>query len=245
MSYAGNAKTPGWVKALDFDWTAQGTGTISSDGNVTIGGVVWKKANSTNDASAMAYSSSGLVIQPKSTSDYGSTRTLPLLWTKLQSIIPTLELSFGVRVWAYWSADNFNANYDGEVIAVDNDGTSGAIFARGRNAGGSNGFSDWINNAGANPLGFQNTNVTLDSTNRVQMLEVPSLALPMCKTYYGAWSSGWPAVTSLTPISGSIAPRGMNMTLANAGVTTGAQRSGSGTSLSVTLSRLRIDYIVR
>lgn len=246
MSYAGATGRLGWQTALDFSWTAQGTDTIGSDGNTAIGGVTWKKSNSANEASAMAYSASGLVIAPAQTSDYGTTRTLPLLWTSLSTLIPTLELSFGIRAWAYWSAETgVDGNYKAMNLAIDNDSTTGFACARGYHAGGAQGFADWINNAGVNSLNFQNTSVSLADSNRVVMLEIPHLGYGAYKMYYGAWASGWPAASTLTGPPGGILSRMTALTVANAGVMIGAQRSGNGTAATATLSRLRIDYIVR
>jgi hypothetical protein len=248
MSYNGQwARTavPQWTTALDFDWTAQGSGTISSDGNTTIGGVVWKKSNSANDNTAMAYSASGLVIIPRNTSDYGTSRTLPLLWCKLTNIIPTLEASYGIRIWAYWSADNVTANYDSSNIALDSDGTTGFALARGRHAGGAAGLGDHMLNAGSNVLGFQNTNLTLDATNRVVCLEVPHMGYPVYKGYYGAWSSGWPAFSSLTGLPAGQSSRVLNLQASTVGATFGAQRAGSVTAFSTTLTRCRIDFLAR
>jgi hypothetical protein len=116
----------GWVPAIDIDFSGESNQTIATDGNYTIGGLTWTKANSAQDNVAMAVvNGSGLVIQPSVGGFYaGTTRTVPYIYTDIPTLIPSYYPEMPVRLWVYIAADNIANNGDGVGMGMDNLSTS-------------------------------------------------------------------------------------------------------------------------
>jgi hypothetical protein len=237
-----------WVTARTIDFTAQATQTLSTDTTYTIDTLTWTKGNSTNDNSAMVLTNgTGVVITPKSTSDYnGGTKSAPYLSTPLSGIISGLELSWGVRVSFYWSSQNATANYDSSISAIDTTAVSGSAygFKRGFTVSGQ-GISHWLNDASSNASGFKDTTMTMAASNNVAVLEIPTLGLGICRAYYGQYSSGFPAISACTPLKGIIVTQTVGWTPSTANVTIGAQRAGSGTAYVATCAAIKVEYMAK
>ena len=230
---------------LDLDFSAEANQTLATNTTYTIAGKTWTKINSANDNVAMAITNgSGLVIQPKAATDYaGVTRSLPAITLPLASISPEIGLGSSLRVWMYISADNMAGQYDLGVVAVDSASfDAGYIAKRGYGVSGQGVGAHFQHTSGTNP-GFNEEPVTLAAGNRVLVLDIPRLGSPMVEAKYGAWSSGWPAASALKPARQRYGTVEIfsQLTMANAVLLIGAQRSGSGTSLSVTINRVRVD----
>lgn len=236
-----------WQTALDLDLTAQSSQTLATDGGYTIGGLTWTKGNSANEASHAA-NGTGLVWAPASTSDYnGTTRTLPYLWTPLSGIIATLDYATSVRAWLYVSAQNYTANYDGSVLAIDDNAagspTGGIMkpaFVSSLGVGGMYQVKGAVSN---NPASYVQAMAL--STYNVYCLELPGgVAKEQCHMYAGSWSSGWPAFSSMRLVGRSYFGIGLPTfeAASSFGLLLGAQRAGSTTTLSVTHARVRVDY---
>lgn len=239
----------GWVGVYELDFREEPSQTLGTDTTFTVGGKPWTKINSANDAVAMAIvNGSGLVIQPGSTSDYnGATRTLPGLALPLSQIVPGFQVGMGVRLWAYVSSYNGGSNYDNAVIAIDTQSSShGHILKRGNGTTGV-GFEGFININSSNQGFYGRTGLTIGSTNNVMVLESQRWGDPVQYFRYGAWEGSFPgANTLLSAKFGQIAlaPDTTGVTSLNAAALLGAQRAGSGTSLSVTFERVRVEINV-
>lgn len=252
----GSCGAGGWTTILDLDLTTQPSQTLSPDGNYTIGGLTFKKENSTNDRVAMALTNgTGLVVQPVASSEYNvGTRTLPLLWMAISQLsIPNLDWSTAIRVWVYISADNCSANYDNAVVGIDSDNTNYSVGAlRGINGNATAGLSYRRTfNSGTTSAYL---NQALSASNRVIVLPQLALAgIPSGNMFYGSYS-GWPATSALSwgtgiqdavgaAVQPGIGGEAAGNAPGNLGIVLGGMRAGStNNSLSITFARLRVDY---
>lgn len=258
----------GWITAFDFDFTAQTTQTLGSDGNFNVGGYQWNKSNSANDASAMVVTNgTGLVVQPVANTNYnGSTRTLPALWLPFAQVpaLSQLDSSSALRIWAHIASFNGAASFDDAVLAIDSN-TLGAMAhqgLRGWGLSGNPGFSgqQQINGnsiTGSSTFVSGNT-IAFGGTSNVLVIEVDKLMFGTMKVSGGGYglASGktWPDASNLilwatsipnTNAYNSFLPASAipyNVILQQLGVTLGARRSNSGTALNTTFGHLRIDY---
>lgn len=245
------ASSSGWQTALDLDFTAETTQSLSTDTTYTIGGKTWTKFNSTNDQAAMVITNgTGLVIQPKSTSDYnGGTRTFPGIYLPISSIASVaLASATAVRVTVYISSQNIAANYDSVVFGIDSQSNvCGYAVKYGRGVG-AIGITTFVQ-ANSSNLGFNDTTVTLGSTSNVVRMIIPKFGWPAVGAAYAAGAGNViPTATSFLnggQINYDNTARNMTgLTPANASLFLGAQRAASGTSLSITISRVVVEYKV-
>lgn len=109
--------TLSWTTAVDIDFTAQPTQTLSPNGNYIIGGFTFMKVNSANeDANTVLTNGVGIQITPKLGTDYWTvTRSGPLLYIPLTTLIPTVCYNSRIRAMIYVDG-NWAANYD--VVGV-------------------------------------------------------------------------------------------------------------------------------
>lgn len=244
----------GWVTDLDLDFTAEANQTLSSNTTYSIGGLTWTKINSANDNVAMAVvNGSGLVIQPKSTSDI-SGLTLPALRTPLSVIIGGMLMSTRFRVWFYTSANNAAAQHDAAFYAVERPNASPA-----------SGLSSfWMQlpryNSGQKRVEcYSMTNGSAVGTERfsaaattanVAVIECTSgLQFGDFSFLTGTWSSGWPAAAALD-MFGVRRPNLSDCALleylgaaSTWGIMIGAFRAASATSLSITVARMKVEHL--
>lgn len=249
-----------WTTALDLDFTAQGSQTLNSDTNFTIGGLTWTKFNTSGDASPMLLTNgSGLIITPTSASNIGTaTFNSPTLRIPIASIIPNFTLQMPLRMWIFVSSDNAAAAFDGVYWGTFVNGSGRAnqftLCAYKGFAGGTNGWGS--------ELAVLNSNITFTtpavppSTNKVGMMSYP----------LGIIGGGAPVATGST-VSGGLWPANNTLTLTNAAAITAASsgaisdatsgnhivtdlnffisaiRSGSGTAYAATIARFRVDYL--
>lgn len=235
-----------WTTAYDLDFSAQGTQSLSTDTTYTIDGKVWTKQNSTNDNTAMALTNgSGVVIIPKSTSDYnGATRTLPLLCLPILSVIPTFDrYSQGLRVWIYTSSTNYAASFDSVSLSIDTlDSTYVLDIKNGFNTTGQ-GQSKYIGTNNVNTSGFVNSAKYI--ADNVQMLQADLVWGIRLTGFSGTYSSGWPAISAMhSHASATLSNPAQGADAGQLPLSTciGAQRAASGTALSVTIARIRWDW---
>lgn len=241
---------PKWLTVLDIDFTSLGTIDISTDGAKTIDGLSMTKFNSTNDNTAMALTSAGLVMIPKAGgTDYdAATRNFPGLYCALSQFVPATRVdpTISVRLWTYMSSYNFNANQDALVMAFDqNNSQLSYVMKIGRNNAGNAGATLNIISNSTNS-GYLDNAFTIpgSGTNLVSVFEVTSLNGPACKYYTGSYSSGWPQVNALTAYSLGYGSGSFNCTLwsgTTMGFSIGAMRKASATALSLNIQRLRVD----
>lgn len=239
-----------WITAMDLDFTAQTTQTLSPDGNYTIGSYTFAKINSAHDSTAMVLTNGvGVVIVPDSASNYyTTTRTLPALTVNLTDIIPNLTLTSRVRAWLYISAYNGAANYDAADLAIENP-TSNSNYSIRKIYNTSSRFYAGSLYNGSNRTDIYSSVVA--NTNNVIVVDlIGGVVGYMASQCVGTWSSGWPAPSSLLPVALCGVGSTTEVNLEAAGATSlwkvliGANRNGSGTALSVTLARLKIEYIL-
>jgi len=246
----------GYATALDLDFSAQGNQTLSSDTTYSIGGVTWTKVNSSADRVSMAVvNGSGLVIDPISASAFnGTTRTAPYIHMDLPTLIPAFYLGLPLRVWIYFSADSTSASGHGAGLSLDNlstDTNKTCVFTvrRGNNSG-----TKSIEAAGTitgTSISYTANSSNLDSTDRVVMADLATGRLAQISGIYaGAYSSGFPSVSAMVPRQKLVGSNnsypitqdfvtGLPLKLALF-----AQRGGSGTTFSVTIARIKVEYRV-
>jgi len=243
----------GWTTALDLDFTAQPSQTLSTNTTYTIAGKTWTKYNSANDSVAMAITNgTGLVVQPNNSStDYNMTggggRSAPLLGLPLNSIIPNFNTRMRLRIWVYISSENNAAQYDNALFGVDvGAGSVSYVGQRGNGTNGNPGFNGqmYFNASGG---GFFGRTQTLSSSNNVVMMEIPVLGDPIEMISAGSWGTDWPDISAMTDMtayqfSGTV--NASTLTASNAMVFLGAMRYQSATStFAVTFARIKVEYI--
>lgn len=241
----------GWTTALDLDFTAQSSQNLSSGGDTTytIGGVTFSKINTANEASPTTQANgTGITFNPISGTDlFTGTRSLPALTASLASIIPGFSLDTPIRVWFYNSASNAANNYDSLVGSVENPTkTTNYVSKRGYDAGLGHYSTANINggNLGQNPS-------AQNFSDDVMVIELSrGVVSGQASHFSGAYSGGWPAVSSLNPVGNTeYVPSGVYNSLNTFGTVSqwnilfGGQRAGSGTSLSTTIARVRVEYL--
>lgn len=239
-----------WITALDLDFAAQANQTLSSDTTYSVGGLTWTKENSVHDASPMAVvNGSGLIIQPTSVSDWYNTTspTMPCISTDITSFLPDFDSTSPVRFWIYVSANNISNNYDGVKagICTRDPNPKTNAFLTGPHANGTNkgALAAFIVNNGT--LQYQ---APVAATADVFMVELPWGPVGLFAYWmYATWAGQWPAIGSMTPTYVSGPASGLQYmgyvgAPSNWKIILGAQRSGSGTSLSVTIARIKLEY---
>lgn len=243
----GLAPLSGWTTVLDVDFSAQAGQTIGTDGTHTIAGRTWTKFNSANDNVAMAIvNGSGLVIQPKSATDYnGATRTFPGIYLPISSFFSTLSLADrrALRITMYIGAQNIGANYDAIVFGIDSQNNTAGYLTKYGRVSSTTGQTVFMQALGSN-VGFTDFGpLTLGSSNNVQRLIIPNFGFPSMGIHYAA-SSG---LTDQSFLAGGNISYGTKvdmagLTPANASLVIGAQRANSATALSVTISRIIVEH---
>lgn len=171
------------------------------------------------------------------------------------SFLPgTFEWTSGIRIYCYASFINFNNNYDTGRFGIDSDNSN---WYQGQ---------DWYI-SGTKGLGAQYTQAytsrnsgfgassaisAFDSTNNVQMIEIPAIARLEAHSYYGSYSSGWPAKTSnmnyigsylagMTSGSSPIDSTGIGV-LARMGLIITAFKATATDAFQFIIKRIRVDY---
>lgn len=235
---------------LDLNFAALANQTLVADGAHVLGTTDCTKANTANEAAAMAIvNGTGLVIQPAAGSDYnGAVRTAPILTFSIPGLLSSAEMTHDFRAWAQTTGEPYAAAYDAHILAVERAGLGhGYVCKRGRMSDGVNsGIERYIALDGVN-MGFNSAGVTgappLVAANRCMVLEASPIYAGGLRSYHGAPAAGeLPAATSLTAhnfivfpnIPTSISP------ITDWRVTLGAQRAGSATALSCAFARLLI-----
>lgn len=260
---------PQWATALDLDFTAQSSQTLNIDTNYTIGtnpytgaGLVWTKLNSANDATAMAVTNgTGLVIKPASgTNISGSTFSAPALRIQLNSIIPDWTIFMPFRIWVWISSNNAAATTDQAVFGTFLPGTFANQLTYSHFQGETGSVLGW----GSQLIVLQN-NVTTTATpitvpappnNQVGLMVCPGGVLGgSSPLLIGSTVTGgvWPALTSLSFATAAMITDASSAaisssasggtTVPNVNLFLSALRNGSGTSLNVTIGRIRVDFV--
>lgn len=249
-----------WVTAIDLDFSAEANQTLSSDTTYSIGGVTWTKVNSSADRVAMAVvNGSGLVIQPNAGSSIynGTSRTCPYLYADMASIIPGFYLDIPLRIWLYVSVDNITASGDGCGMSLDNlstnTNTTSIFTVRRVNNGGTKSI-EYNGVITGTSIAFIANSSLLDNSDRVLMWTLPVGRFNGLSTLHsGAYSSGFPAVTSMVPRGRGGVQSSIQQFTSSQDFITGlpiklslfAHRFTSTTLLSCTIARIRIDYKVQ
>lgn len=254
----GNYSTPsatggaGWVTALDTDFTAESSQTLTTDGNYTIGGQTWVKVNSANDATAMSVTNgTGLVIVPKSPTVWAlGTKSAPAIELDMGTIISGYYIDMPLRIWVYVSADNStSATLELGGVVLDNLSTTTATSTLISAFRGNASLQTSANVAVA--LTTQNAASAGTNADRVMMIEMPTGRITQAIALFnGQYSSGWPSVTAMRPWARWT---GTSTTYANTSdVVTGFPmklvltgfRNGTATALSFTIARVMVQYKV-
>lgn len=243
--------SPGWITALDLDFTAQPSQSLGTDGNYTIGGYPFFKSNSANDNTPMALTNgTGIVIIPKAggTDYFSGTINLPLIRIFLSNVIGNFSYGMPLRLWAYNSSINPAAEFDESTLTLESAGVSSLnfnyAFKKGFNNNNANGYITTMNINSSNQ-GQQNEQAF--TTDNVMVLEIPR-GLPSLefRTYTGLYSNGWPAASALNPHTmytvSTQNPTTSIGAASNWTMSLGAERVNSATNLTVVFARMRIDY---
>lgn len=254
-----------WRTACDVSFKTAGSVNLSADGAHTIAGLSFVKENSTNDAFAMASTNgTGLEITPTSVTYYGgANRSSPLLWLRLDEILPsTVDWSTGIRIYAYMpTLTNATGDYDRAIVGIDTDSTAlMAAVIRGANTGAPTRVVSGMHTLNNTLVGVDTAVAALDASNSCVMLELDSLVPLQMRAYYGTGSSGtpFPAMSALQIAAaskiGNAATAGyagstIDGTTKNPrtalGVTLTAARGGSAHNLYAVIERLRVDYCLK
>lgn len=239
--------SPGMTVAMDCDLTAQGTATFATDTTYSLCGTTITKFNSANDSVAANVGATGLVFTPVNGTDYnGGTRSFIGIYVDLATLIPTYDPGMHVRASAYVSSQNFTANYDGAVIAIESGDTTMSYVMKYGYGTTSLGQQALFNYNAINTSGFMSESLTPGSTNNVMVLDVPNMGVPQFTSFHGGYSAGWPLGSALKQHRIYTGPAATEDYTLMSGktykVSLGAQRAGSGTSLVVKFSRIKIEY---
>lgn len=235
----------GWQTVLDLDFAAEASQTINTNGNWTIGGYTWVKANSVADATAMAVTNgTGLVITPVAASDYnGGTMTLPRLSLTLAQLVGADNvLGSAFRITIYISAANALVNYDSTVWGIDSgSNVCGYLGKRGLTTSGA-GLTSFLQANSLN-VGYVDRTMAIAAANNVVQLEVPSLGGASFQARYGQYSAGFPAMSAMTPYNAYAVTTIDNagLTGSNASLMLGGQRAGSATAFVTTIARVKVE----
>jgi hypothetical protein len=251
--------TTGWQTALDLDFTAQTTQSLSTDGSYTIDGIAgWVKAFSSRDRSPMVLTNgTGLVVTPASGFSFfnGGARATPLLQLPITSLsIPALDWRTKLRLWCYMPTLTATSTADEAVFgwgllqSVNGNNANDYMGYYGRASASTTGLTGAILQGNSS---FSNLTQATLSTNPVSVIEcaVNDIAL---YAFYGAFGSGaWPSLASLeagnltAPNSLANANRGASGNvvgpLSNIALTLSGQ-SNAGTG-AFTYARIRVDYL--
>lgn len=240
-----------WFTAFECDFTAEPAQTLATNGTYSFCGKTWTKASSAGDATAMALvPGTGLVIRPVSSTDFSPTvTTAPHVWINATDLIPEFSVSRQYRLSVHLSSSNCAMNFDALKTGFWSPSPAGNMLFVSMNyagAGGCNpGYYAAKNNTGIS-YGTVVSTTPLD-TDDVEMMELPSGVTGFFGSWNsGAWSSGWPAETTLNSVAS------MYPTVAGAFtygvprsswrfVITG-QRAGSSTALLLGVGHIKIEY---
>lgn len=254
-----NAPT-GWQTALDLDFTAETTQSLTTDGNYTIGGLTWTKALSSHDRVAMAVTNgTGLVITPTSGSAFnsGNSRSSPLLQLPLSQLsIPKLDWRMPLRVWIKLTSTSLSTNGDffSAALGTLNSQASGenvidSVLFWGQTSGAGGVFCAPYR---SNAVATSNPSVVTLASTPVVVMEA-SILNTVIYSLYGGFGAGpaFPDPGTLNPGNPAIytsansnyATSGLGATvpaLANMALLFSAQAADSSTAFTV--QRLRVDY---
>ena len=242
-----------WKTLFDIDFAAQGSQALNADGDYTIGGQVFTKFHSDNDATAMALTNgAGVVMIPKQATNYDAgDRTLPGLFMKLATALPSFTLETPLRAWIYVSdIANLSASYLGVTLTFDHGSQALAYQTRLIFIGDYGGIGHYCQ-------GFMNNWTQGDiwvagygATNDVLVLECPTgVGSGKAMALAGTWAAGWPAVGTLLPLAGytmmyrtSTNIMAYGSLAADWGILIGAERAGGATALTSTFANMRVEY---
>lgn len=237
-----------WSKVWEIDWTKLPAASYGSNGTSVIDNTLFDISNATNSSPSMNVGTSGLTVTPGSASDYGTTRTLPVIHVPCIRLHNAFSAAVGVRLWTHVLASNHAAGFDDLLTGFDQVNTTFSFpIARGINAASNQGFSTWVDVASSNVSGFLNNTVTISNTvNNVVVSELFFTAGFNYRTYYGTWGNDWPGEQELTLLqnyqNGSLAINA-NFARTTFGPFFGAQRAGSGTALVARFGHSKMEYM--
>lgn len=242
----------GWRTILDINFANQTSQTLSPDGAYTIAGFTANKTNSSTDRVAMAIvNGSGLVLQPNAGGSdiFGGTFSATCLAFPLNQFI---QITPGTvfRLWMYVASDNLSADFD--QIDIGFGTTSAADFnitSKMESTGTANQHRWRIsNNQASGNLTNSTTQPNRSFTDNVLVTVINSV--PHFQTYSlsGTYTNGnWPAFTTLNPLHSAVASTNYNANWStstnptNWNVFIASGRVNSGTTLTCTVGRIRVD----
>lgn len=207
----------GWTTVREIDFTALANQTISTDGNYTLGGVVWGYSGQdyTREATAIV-NGTGLVLKPSNQSVWWPPNNepegrSPRLTITLPDLIPNFHSSSALRVSLYftfsgvtqwyqqlqWGVEvrpisNTRLTYHHLMFAGWDNGSLGPAI----NSSFFENGSVWIYEGAnqKNKLPYANENVTT-------MTFPHGLIHGPCLKTVGTWNSGWPTNSSMYTLS--------------------------------------------
>lgn len=204
VNVAQGAVAATWATELDFDWAAQGNGSVAlPDGLKTIGSQQWRFGNLGNLDSDQATITSGTgLVMPNDTANvtwFGNTQTAPFVGVHVLDVFPTYRLStHEVRFWWRFTATQSVASADGPLVSVhtyprSNDQGSG-LFRDVTSSG-----CNWKPIAHLNGTGQDQGTQDPQSNPIDDVVMVHVVSQSEHRWYTGKWASGWPDPLNLTP----------------------------------------------
>lgn len=234
-----------WHTAFDIDFTTQSNQTLGTDTTFTVGGKVFTKINSANESTAMAVTNgTGLVITPSGggASDYYGSRTLPALTIGLSGVISGYTARTPVRVTA-WVSGNFSADYDAFRMAFETASANRTSYILHRGFNSSSGMGALLVTDGSTRSeSYRGGVAPYNLSPIVVALDMPAGIAGSYATVQGGASEATlvPAAVINVGTPTGVAPSTSGLSDWN--LLFGAMRVNSGTSLAVTITRIKLEY---
>jgi hypothetical protein len=243
---------PGWNTALDLDFSTLPTTTYGADGTFALGPYTnWTKVRSANDRTPLTNSNgSGLIFRPTASHTGGG------VFLPLSAFLPgNVNLwSTALRIWVYLNSQNFTNNGDNFRVGLGLTTSSVALQPAGLI--GVNGSGAFIEAAyGAFPSVQQLSSFT--SNTNTMLLETLALdstrATYLCGQYTGgAWPAEAGAIVPVAAVDAMAVSSGILQFTDPSSTTFYPSTFGlimfpvaaGGSTLTVTVGRIRVDYRV-
>jgi len=243
------ADTGTWTPLVDMDFTAQPNQTLVSDGDYTIGGYVFHKFGTANEASAMAIVNGvGLQIKPNQASTVsGSSFTAPSLEMALATALQGCRWDTPIRVWTR-AQGVYDQNYKTNVAGIAHRASAmSALVAKHQYNGGDNYVS-------CPTLNGSNSNVVVVgapwNSYELMLIEFPNGIMDQRFNIYAApYTGAYPADSALSLIAGfrpsivgsaNIAYMG---SFADWRAFVGSYRDGTAAAFTGTFTHFRIEVL--
>lgn len=249
----------GWTSAYDVDFRTVAPQTILADGAFTVSGKTWNMVNYAS-ADSVVIDSSGLTINCNATNtDFANaTRNAAMVTINLSEVIPNYDpLRHAVRVWAWNSANNADANFELAFLSLDRTQASAPInrmlhmYKKGF-IGGLGGLVHYANGAINNGTqgDIQSTENYSDDVFVIQLNFPGDRSYQCLSGVYNTGDNAWPTIPNLRyrwNYSMNYGAPGTVLNMVEATtpfkVSIGAQTVNTSNNFEVTFARIKIEYL--